>query len=150
MATFSDAIDVIQTRLKAAITDLELRWQNENGLPMPDIPAPFIFVAIEREPKSTYLAGFGAGRGANLWRNPAYIVAYAFVPKNQGLKTATDLAERVGAVFRSYRDDMISCFESSIEPGGDGASMKPPGLASEVGNYFWSLSQTTFFFDQIG
>jgi hypothetical protein len=150
MATISDAINAVQGRLKASITDVPLRFQNENGPPLPDAASAFVFVAIEREPKSTYLAGFGAGRGANLWRNPAYIVAYAFVPKNQGLKPATDLAERVGAVFRSYRDDTISCFESSIEPGGDGASMRPPGLASEVGNYFWSLSQTTFFFDQIG
>jgi len=150
MPTISDAIDVVQARLKAAITDVPLRWQNENGPPLPDAAAAFIFVTIEREPKSTYLAGFGGGRGANLWRNPAYIVGYCFVPKNVGLQAATDLAERGGAVFRSYRDDTISCFESSIEPGGDGASMKPPGMASEVGNYFWSIWETTFFYDQIG
>jgi len=72
------------------------------------------------------------------------------VPKGWGLYAAEAIAEQIAALLRSHRDERISCFDATVIPGGDGAMLTPPGLSSEVGNYFWAACETSLTFDQIG
>lgn len=154
MTTATAAFNVIKARLEANVPDdsqgnpVTLRWQNEDGDPLPSTPAAFVYTEFLADPAS--IASYGGGRGANRYRNTAQIVCYVFVPRGWGLVEATTIAETVGALFRSYRDSDISCFEASVMPGGDGASIKPPGMDSEVDNYFYAVMAAEFFYDQIG
>jgi hypothetical protein len=155
MTTASQAFAVIRARLAAnkpaGLT--AFRFQNEDedttgAAALPDTPAAFAYIEFLAEPGS--LAAFGGGAGRNLYRNPAQIQCYVFVPRGLGLAAATDLAEQLATLFRSYRDADISCFAATVYPGGDGASIKPPGLSSEVDNYFWAVADVSFYFDLIG
>ncbi len=155
MTTASAAFAIIRARLIAnkPANLTAFRFQNEDEdstgvASLPDTPAAFAYVEFLTEPAT--LVSFGGGRGSNRYRNPARIVVYVFVPRGQGLAAATDLGESVATLFRSYRDDDISCFEASVYPGGDGSQLTPPGLSSEVNNYFWAAVEIALFFDLIG
>lgn len=159
MTTAGQARTVMRSRLEAgAVVDgrgapVPFRWQNETSdslgnVDLPDTPAPFVYVEFLTDPQD--LVSFGGGRGQNRYRNPARLDAYVFVPRGQGLDEAEAIAEQVAGLFRSYRDNDVSCFGATVYPGGDGASLKPPGLSSEVGNYFWACCEVNLFFDQIG
>lgn len=154
MTTASAAYAVIKARLETnKPTGLVLRWQNvdedsDGNTQLPDTPSAFAYTEFLTDPAQ--LVSFGGGRTNNRYRNTARIVTYVFVPRGQGLAVATDYAEQVATIFRSYRDNDISCFESSVFPGGNGADLKPPGLSSEVDNYFWASVEVALFFDLIG
>lgn len=147
MTTATQAYAAIRARLESQCPGVTFRWQNEDAV-LPDDPAPFVYVEFVAEPGA--LASFGGGRGANRYRNPARVEAMAFVPRGQGLTPALDLAETVAAALRSYRDVDISCFDATVMPGGDGASLAPPGLASEAGNYWFAAAEISLHFDLIG
>jgi hypothetical protein len=117
---------------------------------LPDIPAPFVHIEFDNDGPGNGPTAFGGGRGQNLYRNQASVVAYVFVPKGEGLNEADSIAEQVAALFRSYRDTTISCSSAHAYPGGNGADIKPPGLDSEVGNYFYAIAEASLNFDQIG
>jgi hypothetical protein len=130
-----------------------LRWQNENAdslgnTSLPSDPVPFVYCEFLTD--RPFLAGYGGGQGQNLYRNPARLDAYVFVPNGNGLDEAEAIAEQIAALFRSYRSAGISCFEASVYPGGDGANLKPPGLSSVVGSYFYAVAEVSLHFDQIG
>lgn len=150
MTTVSDAHALIKTRisgnLPAGVT--VTRWQNEDGDPLPDTPAKFLYTELITDPQ--YLAAFGGGRGSNLWRNPARIDCYAFVPRGDGLALATDLAEAIAALFRGYRSNDLQCFDATVYPLGAGSSIKPPGLTSEVDNYYCAVAEVSLHFDLVG
>lgn len=154
MTTATGAYNVIRARLEANIPNdsggnpVGLRWQNEDGTPLPDQPAPFIYTEFLTDPGT--LASFGSGRGANRYRNTAQIVCFVFVPRGWGLAEATTIAEAVATVFRSFRDGDISCFDATVYPGGSGSDIKPPGLESEVDNYFYAVTEISLFFDLVG
>lgn len=150
MTTASDAYDALRARIEGNRPDgvVALRWQNEDGDPLPDTPASFLYTEMDADRQ--YLAGFGGGQGGNLWRSPARLGVYAFVPRGTGLKAATDLAETVAALFRGYRSNDLQCFEATVYPLGDGSSMKPSGLSSPVDNYYVAAVEVNFWFDQIG
>lgn len=159
MTTATAAFNVIKARLEANVpndskgTPVFFRWQNEDEdslgrKALPDAPRPFIYTEFLADPAA--IASFGGGRGANRYRHPARIDCYIFVPRGWGLAEATTIAETVAALFRSYRDSDISCFEATVYPGGSGADLKPPGLDSEVDNYFWSSAEISLFFDLTG
>ncbi len=159
MTTATQARTVMRTRLEAGnVTNSDsravpFRWQNEAAdsqgeVELPDTPSPFVYVEFNAD-RGT-LASFGGGRGANRYRNPARLEAYVFVPKGEGLDEAEAIAEQIAVLFRSYRDADISCFDASVYPGGDGEELKPKGISSEVGNYFWACCEVSLFFDQIG
>jgi hypothetical protein len=159
MTTARQARTALRARLEAgSVVDgssnpLPFRWQNEamdsqGNTELPDTPAPFAYVEFITDRAS--LVSFGGGRGNNLHRNPAMLVAYVFVPKDEGLDEAESIAEQIAALFRSHRDSDVSCFEASVMPGGDGAMLKPPGLTSDVGNYFYAVTEVSLHFDQIG
>lgn len=150
MTTVSDAHALVKARIEgnkpAAVT--ALRWQNEDGDPLPDTPAPFLYTELVTDPQ--FLAGFGGGTGSNRWRNPARIDCYAFVPRGEGLAAATDIAEAIATLFRGYRSNDLQCFEATVYPLGAGSSIKPPGLSSEVDNYYCAVCEASMHFDQIG
>lgn len=149
MTTATQAYNIIRARLEAnAPAGLALRWQNDDPQPLPDVPAPFVHTEFVADPAS--LVSFGGGRGNNRYRHPARIEAYIFVPKGWGLTPATDYAEQIAAIFRSYRDSDISCFDATPYPGGNGSDVKPPGVQSEVDNYFWAVAEVSLFYDLIG
>jgi hypothetical protein len=153
MTTAKQARTVIRSRLEAGGLSVPLRWQNEEAdssgnVELPDLPAPFVYTEFLTDPAQ--LVSFGGGRYQNRYRNPARLDAYVFVPKGEGLDEAETIAEQIAVLFRSYRDTDISCFDATVYPGGDGASLKPPGLNSEVGNYYWACCEVSLFFDQTG
>jgi hypothetical protein len=149
MTTVSGAFDVIKARLTAGKPEglIALFWQNEDSV-LPDTPTAFVYSEFITDP--ALLASFGGGRGRNRYRNPGRIDCYVFVPRGEGLTVGSDLAEAVAALFRSYRDDVISCFEATVYPLGNGSDIKPPGLVSEVNNYYCVLVEVSLFFDLIG
>lgn len=152
MTTATQAYQALRGVLEAGMS-LPLRWQNEdadsNGaVALSDTPAAFIYTEFNTD--QAELVGFGGGRFSNLYRNPARLDIYIFVPRGQGLTVALDYAETAAALLRSYRDSSVSCFGASVYPGGDGAALQPPGLASEVNNYYYSVAEVSLFFDLVG
>jgi hypothetical protein len=131
---------------------LTLRWPNEDHASLPDTPAAFAHTEfwIDRASPRHGVTAFGGGRGRNLYRNTAQMIVFIFVPRGQGLAAATDLAESVAQIFRSHRDSTVSCFGATVIPGASGAAIKPPGLDSEVENYFYAVCEVNFSFDLIG
>ena len=146
MTTASQAQAAIRARLEAGAT-VPLYWQNV-GAELPDEPTAFAYVEFIAGPGR--IASFGGGRGSNRYRNQAIVTIFCFVPSGQGIAPATDLAELLAARLRSYRTDAISCFDATVHPGGDGADIKPPGLSSEVGNYYYAVAEVNLFYDLIG
>lgn len=150
MTTAAEAFAVLKARAianKPAKVDA-LRWQNEDGDPLPDDPCNFIYTEFLTDRGS--IAAFGGGRSNNRYRNPARLEAYVFVPRGQGNEIALQIAEQYAAIFRSYRDADISCFDASVLPGGDGADLKPKGITSRVSNYFYACVEVSLFYDLIG
>lgn len=157
MTTAADVVAGIRARLEATTPTyaqdgetrtIGLRWQGESGGPLPDIPAPFAWTAFAGD--QGRLAGFGDGRGANLYRNGGQIEAYVFVPMDWGAAVALAIAEQYAALFRSYRDATMSCFDATVDPGGPGAMLKPPGFDSEVEGYWYCGVVVSLYYDQIG
>lgn len=152
MTTATQAYTVLRGILEAGM-DIPLRWQNEDAdsdgnVNLPDTPSAFVYTEFVTDPAE--LVSFGGGRGANRYRNPARLDIWVFVPRGVGLTAALDYAETAAALFRSYRGADVSCFGASVFPGGDGADLKPPGLPSAVGNYFYSVAEVALWFDIIG
>jgi hypothetical protein len=139
---------IIRARAEAQITTLPLYWQDEDNFDLPDEPAPFVF--FEMIVRRGRIAGFGAGRGANLYRTPAELNAYVLIPRGQGLPVAATYAEAVAAAFRSFRSGGVSCFEATLHPMGEGEALVPPGLSSAAGNYACVVVSVSLHFDQIG
>lgn len=153
MTTASGAYAILKLRMEGGGLTVPLRWQNElkdsiGSVDLPNTPTTFVYSEFLTEPSR--IVSYGGGRGANRYRNPARLLSYVFVPRGDGLVLATDKAEAIATLFRSYRDSDISCFDATVYPGGDGASLKPPGLSSEVNNYFFALTEISLFFDLIG
>lgn len=141
------ALAIIRSRAEAQIT-LPLYWQDEDNFDLPDEPAPFVF--FELIVRRGRIASFGGGRDANLYRAPAELNAYVFVPRGLGLSVAAILAEPVAAAFRSFRSGGLSCFDATLHPLGEGEALVPPGLSSASGNYACVVVSVSLHFDQIG
>lgn len=126
-----------------------LRFAND-PLPtdLPDEPAPLVYVEFLGE--GGEFVEHGRGRGHNRFRNFARAVAWVFVPQNTGLDQAELIANQIADLTRSYKDGNISCERADVYPGGDGASLVPPGMISEVGSYFWATAETMLFYDLVG
>lgn len=148
--TVSEALSAVRSRLEAGSLAFPLRWQGENSGPLPDVPETFAFIVFNNDGSGRGPAAFGGGRGANLYRNQATVEAYVFAPNGEGLSVATDAAETLAALLRSYRGSGISCFSADVIPVGEGSKIAPPGLSSEVSNYQCAVAEISLHFDQIG
>lgn len=152
MTTSVEAYAVLRARLASGL-DIPIRWQgedadNQGNVDIPNVPAAFAYAEFYVDPAEAI--GVGGGRFKNVYRNPARFEVYIFVPRGWGLPPALEYAEQVAALFRSYRDTDISCFDCTVFAGGDGTSLTPPGLSSEVGNYYYSVAAANLWFDQVG
>lgn len=150
MTTITQAFSAVRARLEAGAFSFPLRWQGEDNGPLPDTPATFAFVVFNNDGSGRGPAAFGGGRGANLYRNQATVEAYVFVPNGEGLSVASDAAELIAAQLRSHAGSGISCFSADVIPVGEGSSITPPGLNSEVSNYQCAVAEIALHFDQIG
>ena len=117
---------------------------------LPDTPSAFAYLEMENFGAGRGPASFGGGSGSNLYRNEGLITAYVFAPTDEGPEVAMDAAETIAARMRSFRDSNISCFSAVVRPIGSGTSIAPPGLNSEVGNYWVAVAEIAFHFDQLG
>lgn len=151
MTTFSGARAAIRARLEGSGSGISipLKFQNE-AVELPNKPATFAFIEIENFGATRSPAAYGGGRGSNLYRNEGIVTAYVFAPNDEGAEIAEAAAETIAARLRSFRDADISCFSSVVKPIGSGTSIAPPGLNSEVGNYWCAIAECAFQFDQIG
>lgn len=129
----------------ALITAVPVFWYKELNI-LPDSPNPF--VVFELEVQRSELVGFGGGRGENLYRFSCELLGYLAVQKGRGSEYGSALAEAIAAVFRSFRDSNVSCFDSTPRPVTDVTPDASEGV--EVGNYDWYLIATTLHFDQVG
>jgi hypothetical protein len=152
MTTANQAYTVLRGLLEAGMT-LPLRWYGEDSdsqgnTTLPDTPTPFIYTYFDSDPAR--LVGFGGGRMRNLYRSRAHLDIYVFIPNGWGLTYGLNYAEQAAALFRSYRDEDVSCFSASVFAGGAGAELQPPGMASEVSNYLYTTVGVELYYDQIG
>lgn len=157
MTTIADVVAGIRTRLEANIptytqggasVEIGLRWQGENSGPLPDTPAPFAWTAFASD--MGRIAAYGDGRSANLYRHTGQIEAYVFVPMDWGAAVALAIAEQYAALFRSFRDSTMSCFDATVDPGGPGSLLNPPGLDSEVSAYWYAGVLVSLHYDIVG
>lgn len=160
MSTAQQARQAIRTRLQSAgLTvngqPLPLRFQNEEAdslgsVPLPAEPSPFAYVEFVAE--RPFVASYGGGRGSNRYRNPARIEGYVFVRKGDGLDVAEQIAEQIAALFRSHRDEVVSCFEAGVFAGGDASVLQPRNISNaiDLNAYFYAAFEVSLFFDQIG
>jgi hypothetical protein len=148
MATIDQAIAAVRTRLDSGGFPFPVYYNGDTPPILEDVSSPFAFIVFNNE--GSTVTGYGGGRGKNLYRNRARIEAFVFSPAWYGMEMTTSRAELIAAQLRSYRDDVISCFEADVIPVGQGSSLAVPGLVSEVSNYNAAIVEVVLTFDQIG
>lgn len=146
--TTSEAIAAVRARLDAGGFAFPLYYDGDPAPILPDEPATFAFVEFRNQ--GSVVAAYGGGRGANVYRNSALVYVFVFLPIGSGLEVATATAEPVAAQLRSYRDDVISCFNSDVTELVTGTEMTAPGLRNEVNNYMCAIVECALIYDQIG
>jgi hypothetical protein len=151
MATAADAREALKTRV-GTVAGLPIYWQGDIVPPLPGTPAAFGFAVFNNEGAGAGPAGYGGGRGRNLWRNRAMLEVYVFEPALADGAAGRMLAnaETVAARLRSYRDDVVSCFSADVIPIGPGSSISVPGLNGPVNNYQCAVAEIDLVFDQVG
>lgn len=152
MTTIVGARAAVKTRIQASGSGITipLRFKGDQQSPLPDTPTAFAFVVFNNEGSGGGPTAFGGGRGNNLYRNQGTVEIWVFSPNDEGEDVVLAHAETIAAWMRSFRDSDISCFSADVIPVGEGSSVAPPGLASEVNNYQCALVEITMHFDQIG
>lgn len=133
--------------IAAQITSVPVFWRNDNNV-LPDPPAAFIFFEFESERGS--IAGYGSGRGNNLYRYPGEVLGWLAVERARGLEFGLAIAEPIAALFRSYRDSHVSIFEASVRPITGITDAAPSAMQDISGNYDWYLIEVNLSFDQVG
>lgn len=151
MTTAVDARSTLKIRL-SGVAGFPIYWQGDVIPPLPDEPAAFAFVVFNNEGSGSGPAGFGGGRGLNLWRNRGTVEAYVFEPAlaDGAAERVMQNAELVAARLRSYRDAVVSCGAADVIPIGEGSNISVSGLSSPVNNYQCAVAEIDLHFDQIG
>lgn len=152
MTTAVGALAALRARLEASGSGITipLRFQGEDAGALPDTPSAFAFIVFSILGSGGGPASFGGGRGANVYRNNALLEVFVFSPSGEGLDVVMGYAETIAARLRSFRDDDVSCYSADVLPVGQGSSITPPGLASEVSNYQCAVAEIALTFDQVG
>ncbi len=126
---------------------LPMYWQDDT-ITLPDIATAFAYFELEMD--RAFLAGYGGGRGNNMYRQSGSLLCYLFTPIGQGVSVGLAYGEQIASTFRSFRSADVSCFAASVEPLGKGAELVPDGMRSAAGNYAAVLVVVDLYFDQIG
>ncbi len=146
--TTSEAIAAVRARLTAGSFSFPLYYDGDPPAVLPDEPSTFGFVEFRNQ--GSVVAAYGGGRGANVYRNSAMVYVFVFSPIGSGLEASTAAAEPVAAQLRSYRNNVISCFNSDVIDLITGSQMTTPGLRSDVNNYMCAIVECALIYDQIG
>jgi hypothetical protein len=148
MPTADEALAAVRARLDGGGFAFPLYYHGEPSAILPDQATTFGVVVFENF--GSVPAGFGGGRGQNLYRNSATVSVYVFSPFGFGQQAASSQAEPVASRLRSYRDDVVSIFNADVKPFGPGADFSVPGLSAETNNYQCALVEAFLTFDQTG
>lgn len=156
MTTLTGACRSIRTVMEANVPDnpetggpsIVYRWKDEDGPPLPDTPAPFVYTVFTALRSDAI--EIGGGRGANRHRNPGEANIFVFVPRTWSQPYATDLAEHFAKLFRSYRANGVTVDSATVYPGGQGSEIAVPGMDNEANNYIWAGCGLSFYFDLTG
>jgi len=149
MAVSTDeAIAAVRSLLDGGSFAFPLYYHGESSVILSDVPATFGVVVFDN--MGSVLAGFGGGRGSNLYRNSAVVSVYVFSPFGYGQQDVSLQAKPVADRLRSYRDDVVSIFNADVKPFGPGADFSITGLATEVSNYQCALVEAFVTFDTTG
>ncbi|QUS39554.1 hypothetical protein RPMA_12440 [Tardiphaga alba] len=145
------ALAALRARLEGdATVTMPMYWRGDDAPILPDDPAPFAYLVFNNEGSGAGPAGFGGGRGRNLYRNRALVEAFVFSPAGEGEAIVLAHAETIAASLRSFRNSAVSCFSADVIPVGPGSKVAPPGFVSEVSNYQCAVAEIELHFDQIG
>lgn len=153
MTSIVAARAAVKTRLTAAgsgITVTDLRFKGDAATSLPDTPAPFAFVLVNSDGSGGGPAGFGGGRGANLYRNAGMVEVFVFSPEGEGEDVVLGHAETIAAWLRGHRDADIFCPAADVVPIGPGSSISVPGLEFPVSNYQCAAVEAPLIFHQLG
>jgi|SRR6516162_387140 hypothetical protein len=146
--TWGEAITAIKARLDGGSYSFPIYYHGDDPPILPDEPSPFAYIVFNNE--GSTLAAFGGGRGQNIYRNRARVDSFVFTLAGIGMEATAAAGEQVAGRLRSYRDDVISVFQSDVIDVAPGATLAVPGLSNEVNNYQCAIAETLLFFDQIG
>lgn len=157
MTTLNGAYQTLKDRLLEAPAiqdengaDLPVRYQADDGGPLPDTATSFAFLDFDNHGAGRYPVAYGGGRGSNLYRNEGVLTVFVFTPNGTGMAVAATVAESVAARMRSFRSGDVSCFAASVRPTGEGSDVSPRGFNSPVSNYYCTPVEVAMHFDQIG
>jgi hypothetical protein len=146
--TTDQAFAAVRARLNSGSYAFNLYYSGDDPPILPDAPTAFAFVVFNNE--GSTLAAFGGGRGNNIYRNRGRVEAFVFSPAFYGVELVAQQAETIAAQLRSYRDDVISCFQADVIPVGHGSMLSVPGLSNEVSNYQCAIVEVSLTYDLIG
>lgn len=139
MTTVAAVQAAMRATLEAGFTAAPLRFKNEPA-PLPDEPAPFVYVELAVEDHD--FIAFGGGRGGNLQRTTGRIEAHVLVPVGTGVASGLLWAEAIAALFRGRRIDGVSYGSAEALPGAG---------RSDDGNYdLAAIVEIDLFFDKTG
>lgn len=116
----------IEDYLKAQWTMTPLVFENEDW-PLPDQPAPLLFVEVFGNFFNQASIGGGEEVDANLWREAGQLYGHILIPSGTGSRGARALAQQFVDLFRGQDIGPLRFLDASI-----GASR--PG--DQDGNYF--------------
>lgn len=145
--TTKQAMDLLNTQITTQVGSIPILFQGEDNI-LPDISSSFIFIDIIVW--NNRIAAFGGGLGRNAFESRGNYDAYCFVPKGYGVGYALDYAQQVRNAFRGFRNDDLIIEQLMVTPGGDGSSIKPDGIPSEVSLYYFALVEIVFSFRETG
>lgn len=136
MTTASEALTAIKAQA-ATFTAIPIRWANDNDGPVPDDPTAFVYAhfVIDRED----IAGYGGGRGSNLWRCYGYVEFIVMTLLDSGMEDGLVYADQLASLYRGQRLSEISFWEATVSPG-----ERDP----DNGNYFKTISAVAFTFEK--
>lgn len=138
--TYPAAVAALRQEIEAEWPhgSVPLVFLNENHV-VPDTPSAFVL--IEFTGGDDAVAGFGGGRGNNLWRQPGVVTVHACVPRGHGAALAEGYVEDALAILRGKRIGAVSCWGGS-NLGGSGET--------DDGNYWRASGEIEFSFDRLG
>lgn len=138
MTTAAEALTGIKS-IAAGFTAIPIRWANEDNGPVPDEPTPFVFARFVIDDEK--IAGYGGGRGANLWRCYGYVEFVVLTLLDSGMEDGLAYAEDLADLYRGTRlaSPVISFWEATVSPG-----ERDP----DNGNYWKTISAVSFSFEK--
>ncbi|RWF66844.1 phage tail terminator-like protein [Mesorhizobium sp.] len=114
------SFDLIEARLRDQWSTTPLVFENEDH-PLPDEPAPFVYVEMWGIPGGFDQASIGSGaRDDNLWREHGTLDLHVMVPNNTGSRAGRTYAGQLIDIFRGKDLGTLTFLEASVGEGKPG------------------------------